>query len=117
MKVYHYDPVTKYYVGQGVADKSPLEEDVWLVPANATMNAVPSLKPEQRAVWTGIDWKVEQAPTPVQTSEEKQQLVNAKSRAYLAKTDWYIIRQQETGEPVPEDVLAKRAEARATVVE
>lgn len=117
MKVYHYDPVTKYYVGEGVADKSPLEEDVWLIPAHATANAVPPLKPEQRAVWTGTEWKVEQVPTPVPTPEQQQQAANAKARAYLAKTDWYIIRQSETGEPVPKDVLAKRAEARAAVVE
>lgn len=42
---------------------------------------------------------------------------NAEARAYLSSTDWYVIRMQETGEPVPEDVLAKRAAARARVVE
>lgn len=31
---------------------------------------------------------------------------------YLANTDWYITRKIENGKPVPEDVLAKREEAR-----
>ena len=31
-----------------------------------------------------------------------QESANSEARAYLAATDWYVIRQQETGEPVPE---------------
>lgn len=50
------------------------------------------------------------------TEEELQQQANAEARAYLASTDWYVIRLQETGEPVPEDILAERAAARARVV-
>jgi hypothetical protein len=36
----------------------------------------------------------------------------AEALAYLASTDWMVVRQAETGEAVPEDVLARRAEAR-----
>lgn len=42
---------------------------------------------------------------------------NIEARAYLASTDWYVIRQQETGQPAPEEVLASRAAARAKVVD
>lgn len=42
---------------------------------------------------------------------------NSEARAYLAETDWYVIRQQETGEPVPDEILTERAAARARVVE
>lgn len=49
---------------------------------------------------------------PVKTQEE----INAENRAYLASTDWYIIRQQETGTPVPQDILDARAAARAAIV-
>lgn len=31
---------------------------------------------------------------------------------YLSSTDWYYARKAETGEEVPEDIVAKRIEAR-----
>ena len=36
----------------------------------------------------------------------------AKVKKYLSDTDWYVIRQQETGVDIPQDVLDKRAECR-----
>lgn len=44
-------------------------------------------------------------PTPEQLAAE--------ARAYLASTDWYVVRRSETGEPIPQDVMDKRAAARA----
>lgn len=61
--------------------------------------------------------EVEAHLNPAPTPEQEQERINAEARAYLASTDWYVIRMQETGEPVPEDVLAERAAARARVVE
>lgn len=54
-------------------------------------------------------YKIEQeTPTP------EQILADAKSKrdALLADTDWYVVRQAETGKPVPTDVLAYRQELR-----
>ena len=31
---------------------------------------------------------------------------------YLAKTDWYVTRKIETGKDIPDDILAKREQAR-----
>ena len=45
-----------------------------------------------------------------------QKEINKHARAYLASTDWYVIRLQETGELIPADVATFRAEARARVV-
>ncbi|EOG7744630.1 hypothetical protein ACLIOE_003796 [Vibrio parahaemolyticus] len=36
-------------------------------------------------------------------------------RRYLRETDWYVIREQETGEPIPEEIKQNRAKARAEV--
>lgn len=46
----------------------------------------------------------------VQSAEDK---VNAK--LHLQETDWYIVRFVEIGVPVPAEVTASRAEARATL--
>lgn len=37
------------------------------------------------------------------------------ARAHLSATDWYITRFVEIGVPVPADITASRAEARATL--
>lgn len=42
MNVYNYDPVTKEFLSVEEADKSPLEPDVYLFPANSTTIATPS---------------------------------------------------------------------------
>ena len=36
-------------------------------------------------------------------------------QAYLDSTDWYVPRSMETGEPIPEEVKRKRAEAREEI--
>lgn len=56
------------------------------------------------------------ADTPAPTAAELLAAKNSEARAYLASTDWYIVRHQETGEPAPADVLVKRSEARASIV-
>ena len=39
----------------------------------------------------------------------------AEPKGYLQSTDWYIIRNTETGEAIPADVTQKRTEARALI--
>lgn len=45
-----------------------------------------------------------------------QEQINAEARAYLASTDWYVIRLQETGVAIPADILTKRQESRNAIV-
>ena len=51
------------------------------------------------------------------TEEELQQQTNTEARAYLASTDWYVIRLQETGQAIPEEILEARSQARSRVVD
>jgi hypothetical protein len=46
---------------------------------------------------------------------DPQIAINAEARAYLASTDWYVIRNQETGETIPPEVLDLRQQARERV--
>lgn len=48
---------------------------------------------------------------------QEQILINMRARAYLSATDWYIARFIETGQPIPEEIQQKRAEARAKIVD
>lgn len=53
---------------------------------------------------------------PAPTEAEIQQQKNAEARAYLASTDWYVIRQQETGVSIPPDILTSRQAARDSII-
>lgn len=59
--------------------------------------------------------EVEDNP-PLPTAEQLQEIENAEARFYLSNTDWYVIRQQETGEAIPAEILAERAAARERVL-
>ena len=49
--------------------------------------------------------------------EMARQDTNNEARKYLKNTDWYVTRQVDTGEPMPDDIKQKRQEARASIQE
>ena len=57
---------------------------------------------------------VEYVPPPP-TPEQLQAKTNAEARAYLASTDWYVVRFAETGVAIPDDVAEARKLARESV--
>lgn len=50
------------------------------------------------------------------TAQVAQEAINAEALAYLASTDWLVIREVDAGTPCPSDVKAERAAARARIV-
>ena len=56
MKIYNYHPATGEYISTSDADKSPLEKDVYLVPANATDIAPPNVIENQVACFKDGAW-------------------------------------------------------------
>ena len=42
--------------------------------------------------------------------------LNATNQAYLASTDWYASRKSDTGEAIPDDIVALRVAAREAIV-
>tara|TARA_R110000765_G_scaffold85844_1_gene165398 strand:+ start:225 stop:455 length:231 start_codon:yes stop_codon:yes gene_type:complete len=55
------------------------------------------------------------SPQPVLTPEQVQDKTNQEALAYLASTDWWVVRYAETGTPVDSEVATKRADARLAV--
>jgi hypothetical protein len=59
-------------------------------------------------------------PPPAPTAEEiaalAQATTNRQARAYLASTDWYVVRFTEAGVAVPSEITTARAAARASIV-
>lgn len=58
MRIYNYHPVTKELLGTGIADRSPLdEEEVYLIPANATSVEPPENVEGKALVFDNGEWK------------------------------------------------------------
>ena len=58
-------------------------------------------------------FKIVEIPEP--TEEELKQSRIAELEAYLSSTDWYAIRESETGVDIPADIKQARADARAEI--
>ena len=50
------------------------------------------------------------------SAQVEQEGINAEALAYLASTDWLVIREIDAGVPCPAEVKAERAAARARIV-
>ena len=53
--VYQLDELGRY-VGKTVADRSPLETDVWLIPSGCVTQAPPRITAGKFAEWDGLAW-------------------------------------------------------------
>jgi hypothetical protein len=61
------------------------------------------------------DW-ADVKPCPQSEKDaHNQSVTNTESLAYLTSTDWYVTRKIETGKDIPDDVIAKRKEARELI--
>ncbi len=58
-----------------------------------------------------------QADLDAEYAEEDRQRTNAIARTYLQETDWYVIRETETGTPAPRELHVLRQVARNRIVE
>jgi hypothetical protein len=64
MNIYHYIADTGIFYSEGVADESPLEPGIFLIPAHATTVAPPVVTEPEIAVFRDGEWSVELLPPP-----------------------------------------------------
>jgi hypothetical protein len=64
MKIFHYHSDNGLFLGEGKADPSPLETDVWLIPAHATSEEPPEPGDGEQVVWIDSAWRVQLIPIP-----------------------------------------------------
>lgn len=69
MKIFNYHPISGFLIGESVADESPLEEGVFLVPAFATDLVPPAHIDGKNIVFTGAGWTYEDIPLPIPDPE------------------------------------------------
>ena len=58
-------------------------------------------------------FKVRYLPTLEDEKRMRIEAIKREAHSILAQTDWYIVRHQETGAPIPQAVLDYRAAVRA----
>ena len=73
MKTYNYIADTGIFYSEGVADESPLEPGVFLIPAHATTVAPPEVTEPDVAVFKDGEWSVEVLPPPPPEPEPEPQ--------------------------------------------
>tara|TARA_B110000902_G_scaffold241926_1_gene292760 strand:+ start:213 stop:527 length:315 start_codon:yes stop_codon:yes gene_type:complete len=72
--------------------------------------------PEDVEVGYSYEDGVFTAPPARDFEREAVEQSNSELRAYLAETDWYVIRFAETGVAVPADITTARSDARSAIV-
>jgi hypothetical protein len=77
--VYRFHPETREYLGTDLADESPLEPGVWLVPAHATELMPPDIAPGKVARFATGYWVVENRRSP----EDARELAYRRLAAHL----------------------------------
>lgn len=86
MQIYHYSPVTGEFLGAGLADESPLEPGVFLLPSFSTEMAPPATGQDQIAVWEDSAWAVQEVePEPEEPEKTINQIANEKRYAVQAE--------------------------------
>lgn len=75
--VYSYDPVTRIYNGEVIANESPLEPGLFLLPANST-NLKPNLKNGKICIFNGKKWLTQNIPSQ-NILEEKPSIEDERS--------------------------------------
>jgi hypothetical protein len=83
-----------YFVGLTVADESPLEPGVFLIPAGAVDAPVPAIPEGHRAKWEG-NWVFEDIPQPGPEPETPEpdpiEVTRAQAKSRLIDTDWAML--------------------------
>lgn len=122
MQIYHYHPVTGEFLGEGVADESPLEPGAYLVPAQATTTAPPPAMSGKVRVWRG-EWVFEdvQAGEPTQDPEYEptpEELEHLAREAFKAQRQILVdnIKVVVGGKVFDGDEMSQTRMARAAVV-
>ena len=102
-----YDPATGTILRTGTCAQTDLR-----LQAHGTEAVIEGVADDERhGVRDGQIVECEAVADPL----DDQITARSTAAAYLAATDWMVIRQSETGQPVPDDILRARAEARTVL--
>ena len=93
-----------FNIGDKLTKENYTQGAIWCNHNNATI------------VKEGSEYVIKAIPEPLPpTAEELKQARIRELQQYLSETDWYAIRESETGMDIPAEVKKARADARAEI--
>lgn len=98
--------MTEFEINQLFEESYPPEAAAWCNSNRAYIEEIAPVDGVRR-------FQIVAVPEP--TAEELAAARISELQAYLDSTDWYVVRYADTGEPVPDDVRAKRQSAREEI--
>lgn len=111
MKTYHYHPATRRYIYQDIADESPLEPGVFLLPAHSTFVEPPQDVPIDSYIsWNGSDWEILKIPKELEPIPEEKEPIDPweelrlQRNQLLMSTDYLFLRDYQDLTPEKETV-------------
>lgn len=84
MKIYNYNPDNGYFTNESVADESPLEPGVFLLPAHSTTVEPPATEENQVACFDGNSWSLVGVITPEPSTEPSEEELAERAAAKAA---------------------------------
>ena len=114
MNIYNYDPEPNQYNFSSVADESPLEPGVYLIPAYATEIAPPTAGENEAPFWTGSAWEIKstlvsEPAAKVWEEDEVWATIRMHRDVWLRDCDW----TQGADAPLSTEKIAEYATYRA----
>ncbi len=93
MNIYHYHPNTGSYLGNSLADESPLDPGVYLVPAHSTSVKPPISRDGKQSVWKNNKWEMLDIPKLNSEPEAKPmpvtwETIRGQRNSLLRQSDW-----------------------------
>lgn len=90
MKIYNFDAFTGYYLNESVADESPLEPGVFLIPAHATNVAPPTPTASTYPCYINGEWQLLDIEIPQELDpRETMQVTAFQAHAAIARAGLY----------------------------
>ena len=75
MKIYNYHSEYKYFINTSIADESPLEPGVFLIPAHATDIESPTCDSNQIQIFNGTSWDIIEDKRGIYYSTQTQEVI------------------------------------------
>jgi hypothetical protein len=75
MKIYNYHPDHKYFYCESIADESPLEPGVFLIPAHATDIEPPTCESNEIQIFNETSWDIIEDQRGTYYSTQTQQII------------------------------------------
>jgi hypothetical protein len=100
VRLFHYDPETLLFVGEGVAHPNPVVEGEYLIPAFTTGIEPPTTSGTQQAIFKDGEWLIVTPPDPPKRTvekarEDKLAEIKGEARRLLNQDDIKVQRHME----------------------